>query len=84
MIRGALTIVTLLSVIFFPWPLATLLAFFSSLYLPLLPLVTGIFFDTLYYTPAGGAWPLASSIGALVTALALFVRSRLNASIIGG
>lgn len=81
--RALLIIGTLVSTILFPWPLAALLAFFSSLYLPLLPLATGIFFDTLYYTPQAGFWPLGTLCGALVTILAFSVRSRLNAGIIG-
>jgi len=81
--RGLLIIGVFVSTIFFPWPLTALLAIGSSLALPLLPLSTGIFFDTLYYTPAIGLWPLGTLCGALVTALAFFVRSRLNAGIIG-
>lgn len=81
MMRGALTLVTFVSVLFFPWPLSALLATLSALSIPLLPLATGIFFDTLYYAPGSGL-PVFTVWGALLTAVAFFVRSRLNAGII--
>ena len=84
MIRGALTIATFISAIFFPWPLTVLLALASSFFEPLVPVAAGIFIDTLYYTPPASALPLFALGGAIVTALAFFVRSRLKTSIIGG
>ena len=83
MMRGIYTIVTFVSVLLFPWPVAAVLAFVSALHLPLLPLAIGIFFDTLYYTKATGFLPLGSMCGVLVSTIALFVRSRLNPGIIG-
>ena len=82
MMRGILTLGTLVSVIFFPWPLAALLALASSLLEPLLPLAAGIFADTLYYAPHASAIPLFTLYGAVATAIAFFVRGRLEASII--
>ncbi|MDP2651537.1 MAG: hypothetical protein Q8O94_00160 [bacterium] len=81
MIRGLLILIAFISVIFFPWPFAAALTFVSSFYIPLLPLAVGLFADTLYYTP-NGALPLFTIYGALITGIALFVRSRLKASII--
>lgn len=81
MMRGMLTLVTLASVLFFPWPFSALLAVLSALPVPLLPLAAGIFFDTLYYVPALGL-PVFTLWGGLFTLLAFFVRSHLNASII--
>lgn len=72
-----------ISIIFFPWPLAAMLTLISSLSIPLLPLAAGIFADTLYYTPQSGFLPLFTLLGALVTGIAFFVRSRLKTSIIG-
>lgn len=82
MTRGLLTIVPFLSVILFPWPLTALLALVSSAYVPLVPLAAGIFADTLYYSPQANALPWFSIWGALVSVIALFVRSRLMTGII--
>ena len=83
MTRGLLTLLTFVSTVFFPWPLTVLLALGLSLFEPLVPLAAGIFADTLYYAPQAGALPLFTVYGALVTALAFFVRSRLKTGIIG-
>jgi hypothetical protein len=82
MMRGLLTLSTFLSILFFPWPLAAALAFVSSISIPLLPLAAGLFADTLYYAPSAG-WPLFTLFGTVVTALALFVRSRLKTGSMG-
>jgi hypothetical protein len=75
---------TLLATIFFPWPLAVLLAVGFSLAVPLLPVTAGIFLDTLYYMhSAAGILPLFTLMGALVTCGAYLVRSQLKTSIIG-
>jgi len=81
MMRAALSILAFVSVIFFPWPFAVLLALLSVGVEPLLPLAVGLFADTLYYTPSAGTVPLFTLFGAAATATALFVRSRLRASI---
>lgn len=83
MMRGVLAISTLVSVIFLPWPFTALLALVSSLMEPLVPLAAGLFADTLYYTPQVGKVPVFTLLGAVVTIVALLVRSRLKASIIG-
>ncbi|HUY62209.1 MAG TPA: hypothetical protein VMV50_00215 [Candidatus Paceibacterota bacterium] len=84
MIRGTLTVATLASVILFPWPVTALLVVSSSLAVPLLPVVAGIFSDTLYYTHAAGMLPLGTIAGAAVTLAAYLVRNRLKPSIIEG
>ncbi len=83
MMRGALTFSAIASVIFFPWPLTAILMLIASPVEPLVPLATGIFADTLYYTPRAGTLPVFTFFGALVTVVALLVHSRLRASIIG-
>ncbi len=80
MMRGALTIGTFISVILFPWPLSAFLALISSLYVPLVPLAAGIFADTLYYAPQASLLPIFTMLGAVISIIALFVRSRLMAS----
>ena len=80
--RGLLTLVVFVSIIFFPWPLAAALAFVSSFSIPLLPLAAGIFADALYYTPHAVAFPFFTLYGALTTSMILFVRSRLKTGII--
>jgi hypothetical protein len=82
MMRGILTLFIFISIVFFPWPLAAILTLISSIFLPLLPLAAGLFADTLYYTPQGVGPPLFTLYGAVVTCIALFVRSRLKTSII--
>lgn len=83
MMRGALTFAALVSAVFFPWPLTAVLMLVSSSVEPLVPLAIGIFADTLYYTPRAGTLPVFAIFGALVTGIALLVRSRLRAGIIG-
>lgn len=81
MTRAALTLSTLASVVFLPWPFAALLALSGSALEPLLPLSAGLLADTLYYyAPRFGALPLFTIFGAATTALAFLVRSRLSAS----
>lgn len=81
MMRGAGTVLTFLSALFFPWPLTALLALLVALSEPWVPLAAGIFADTLYYAHG---MPLFALSGALVSALAFFVRSRLPTGSIGG
>ena len=83
MTRGILTILTFISVIFFPWPLTVLLALITAPFEPLVPLAAGIFSDALYFTPATGGLPLLSLLGAIASVTAFFVRTRLNPGIIG-
>lgn len=82
MMRGTFTIVSLVSVIFFPWPLTALLALVAAFIEPLAPLAVGLFADTLYYAPSTGALPFFTLVGAVATTIALLVRSRLRASTI--
>lgn len=82
MTRTFAAVLACLSVLVFPWPLVAILSLGISLVEPFVPLVVGLLIDTFYYSPYGGALPLATLSGACVTALALFVRSRLLASII--
>jgi len=84
MMRGLLTLFVFISVMFFPWPFAAALALVSSLSVPLLPLAAGIFADTLYYIPRVAPLPFFTLYGAIVTSVALLVRSRLKTSIIKG
>lgn len=82
MMRGMLTLFTFVSVIFFPWSLTALLALTASFVEPLVPLAIGIFADTLYYAPSVDTLPFFTLYGAVVTAIALLVRSRLMTGII--
>lgn len=77
MIRGTLTVLSFVSVLFFPWPLTALLAVAAAFLEPLVPLAAGLFADTLFYAPQEGL-PLFSIGGAIATVIALFVRSRLK------
>lgn len=83
MIRPLGTLLTFVSAIFFPWPLTACLALGLAIFEPLVPLAAGIFVDTIYYSSHAGLLPLFTLYGALATALAFFVRSRLKTGIIG-
>jgi len=79
MMRGILTLTSLVSVVLFPWPLTTVLVLASASVEPLLPFSVGLLADTLYYVPHAAAFPLFTLCGAAATVLAFFVRSRLGA-----
>ena len=83
MMRKIAAVLICFSVVLFPWPLTTCLALGMALLEPFVPLIVGLLFDIFYYVPHEGTMPLATLYGALATALALFVRSRLKTSIIG-
>lgn len=78
MTRGLLTFLTLVSVVFFPWPLTAVLAVAAASLEPLVPLAAGLLADTLYYAPQAQAFPLFTLFGLLVTLAAFFVRSRVR------
>ena len=77
--RLPLILLVFVSLLFFPWPFSAFIALVSSFFVPFLPLAAGLFADTLYYTPKTEVIPLLTLYGALVTGIALFVRSRLSA-----
>lgn len=84
MIRnGILTITTFISVMLFPWPLSVLFALVASFFEPLVPLAAGLFADTLYSAPHAGVLPIFTFYGLGLSIIAVFVRSRLSAGIIG-
>jgi hypothetical protein len=70
-------------VVLFPWPLTALLALGAGWYEPLVPFAVGVFADALYYTVHTARLPWFTVGGALASALAVFVRSRLSAGTIG-
>ena len=82
MMRGVLTVLAFVSVVAFPWPLSVLLALLAAGFEPLVPLAVGLFADTLYYAPSAEAIPVFTLGGAVVTILALLVRSQLRTGII--
>lgn len=82
--RGMLTLLTFISIVLFPWPMAVLLALITSFVEPLVPLAAGIFADTLYAPPSLETLPFFTLCGAVATIIAFFVRSRLRTSIIKG
>jgi cation transporter-like permease len=84
MIRVLLTVFSLATVIFFPWPFAAAIALMASSIEPLIPLAAGIFADTLYLAPHTSVVPYFSVWGALTTVIVLLVRRWLEASIIRG
>ncbi|HEY4501005.1 MAG TPA: hypothetical protein VJI70_01925 [Candidatus Paceibacterota bacterium] len=83
MTRGILTLLTFASTVLLPWPITALLALAVAPLEPLVPFATGLFADTLYFIPQSGGFPLFTFYGAVITAVAFFVRSRLKTGIIG-
>lgn len=82
MTRGAVAVFVLISAFIFPWIYTAGIAFVTALWIPLLPLAAGILLDILYYAPHAHWFPLGTVLGALVTLVAHFVRTRLKAGII--
>ncbi len=78
MMRGALSISAFVSVLFFPWPFAAILAIASAWYEPLMPLAVGVFADAVYYTIHAARLPWFTVFGAVVSAVVIFVRTRLK------
>lgn len=83
MMRKVFAVITFLSVFAFPWPLTAALALGVAVFEPLVPVITGVLIDSLYFVPRGHALPLFTLGGLLVTGVAFLVRSRLKTSIIG-
>jgi hypothetical protein len=83
MIRGLLSGAALVSLVAFPWLYTVLLTLVGTAYEPFLPLAIGLLADVLYYTPSGSFFPLFTISGGAVTAITLFVRSRLRSDTIG-
>ena len=82
MIRGALTVSTFIATILLPWPATALLALAVASVEPLVPFGAGLFTDVLYYSSDAARLPYATLLGALASALALFVHRRLAEGII--
>lgn len=82
MMRKAMIVLTFMSTVLFPWPLTAVLAVGLASVEPLIPLAVGVFADTLYFSHQG-TLPMATVYGALVSAVAFFVRSRLKTGIMG-
>lgn len=82
MMRGVATLIVLASTFLFPWPLTVVLVLSTAPFEPLLPFAVGILADTIYYTPAAGASPLYTVLGALSSVLAVLVRNQLRTGII--
>ena len=83
MMRGILSVATLVSVVLFPWLYTALLALAAATVEPFVPLAAGLLLDTLYYVPYGGALPLGTIVGGMVTIIASVVHSRLRPGMIG-
>jgi hypothetical protein len=82
MTRGALVAGAFLSLLWLPWFCTAGIAVMGALFVPLLPAALGVLYDALYGAPHG--FPLATALGAVCTAGALFVRTRLRTGIIPG
>ncbi len=78
MIRPYISISALTSLVLFPWPLTVALALAAAVVEPLVPLGIGILADTLYYSSQSYPVPLYTLLGAVVSGIAYFVRTRLR------
>jgi hypothetical protein len=82
MMRGIVSICSLISVVLFPWQIAALIALGAAFVEPLVPFAMGLLIDTLYFMPQGVKLPLFTLGGALVSLVASVVHSRLRTSTI--
>lgn len=82
MIRPALWISALASLVLFPWVVTASIACLGIVIEPLLPLVVGLLVDTLYYAPGAHSMPFYTVLGLLVTPIAYLVRNAVKTSII--
>lgn len=82
MIKGALTILALLSVIALPWQLSAVFILLAGTMVPLLPLACGLFAEALYWAPTLYPVPVFALTGAFATLVLYIVRGRIKASII--
>lgn len=80
--QAFVALATFLSALWLPWPMTAVLAVAAALWLPLLPLATGILLDALYYAPGTAWFPYGTLLGLLVTVASYLVRTRLAAGII--
>jgi len=71
-------VLPLVSALVFPWQATVVLALGAAFFEPLMPLATGLLLDVLYYVPQTTLWPRFTLFGALVSVVALVVRSRLR------
>jgi hypothetical protein len=78
MIRPIISTSALISLIFFPWFFTVVLALGAAFFEPLVPLGIGLLADTLYYGPESYSIPLYTLLGAVVSGIAAFVRTRLR------
>ena len=78
MIVKILSILTLLSVFFFPWPVTMLVALGVSVFEPLVPLAAGLLVDVLYFQVHGFSLPVFTLLGAGLSIAAWLVRGRLK------
>lgn len=81
MIRGVVIALPILSLLFFPAPVAGILALLAAFYTPWAPLAVGVVADALYYTHGVGLWPIYSLVGAFATLAAILVRRFVETSI---
>ena len=82
-IRNVLLVVTLFSALVLPWVVPALAALALSVWVPLAPFATGLLLDALYWAPHAAWLPWGTVLGALTTAAAYFVRTRITTRIIG-
>ena len=84
LVRALWTLGTLLGTLVLPWLVSALLALLGALWIPLLPLATGILYDLLYAAPHAHGFFSGTLLGALLTGLAYLVRTRVAPGIITG
>lgn len=75
--RAAFVALAFASVLFLPWQFVATLGALAVLWMPLVPLALGIFFDAVAYVPHAGL-PYAAVAGAIASAAGAFIRSRLT------
>ncbi len=82
MMRFLFVLLALASVFLFPYPATLILSFAAGLFVPAIPLVSGILVDLYYHAPGASLVPLATIYGALLSIAAVVVQRFIKARII--
>lgn len=82
MLRLSATLLALVGMVAFPWPLAASFVMIAALFAPPLALVAGVVADVLYYVPGAFPVPLFTLLGLLGFIVAQFVHGFVKARII--
>lgn len=82
MLRLSATLLALVGIVAFPWPLAASFVMIAALFVPPLALIAGVLIDVLYFVPGAFPAPLFTMLGLAAFIVAEFVHGFVKARII--